>query len=166
MSQASCRTALPCEWEVRDSNPRRTMPDDLQSPPFGRSGNLPGPSGVSARHRIWVPGEITGRLGISRGFVLHAPGLASRGPIRVHSRSLWNSQFSGASPVVCVAGLTGLEPAAFGFGDRCSIHLSYIPSAGRFPAGGGILVPFSGKKKAASVWTYPKRLSLRCSERN
>lgn len=56
----------------------------------------------------------------------------------------------------CCAGLTGLEPAACGFGDRCSNHLSYIPipvsRRRRF-----VLVSRFGQQKTASVWTYPKR---------
>ena len=47
---------------------------------------------------------------------------------------------------ICLAGVAGFEPAAYGFGDRCSTSLSYTPALSppfncTAPIGTGSIIP-------------------------
>lgn len=142
-------------WRMRDSNPRRRASADLQSAPFGLSGNPPMP----------VPAPQTMRLRSGHRLFLRMTELQllnmafNNFRTRLKSRSLWNSQYSIASPEgvrvlrrddrVRTCGLRIWSPLLY--------QLSYIPrSAVRILVGGDR--PVSGQKGRPPLgWTYPKR---------
>ena len=75
------------EWEVMDSNHRRRTPADLQSAPFGHSGNFP----------YTVPASQGSRGDSARapkrrcpGYQVHRLGIRADGGIRTHDQLITN----------------------------------------------------------------------------